>query len=142
MMVQHVRIARSTNRLDEVVAFYRDVLGFDVLSKFEDHNGFDGVMLGQSGDSMHFEFTREQGATAEHEASQEDLVVLYFNEADWTEAKRRIVTVGATVVTSHNPYWDRHGITTKDPDGYRVVLHRGPWKPTTTTGENQQSNAG
>jgi catechol 2,3-dioxygenase-like lactoylglutathione lyase family enzyme len=34
--VQHVRIARATNRLDDVVAFYRDILGLDVLSTFED----------------------------------------------------------------------------------------------------------
>jgi catechol 2,3-dioxygenase-like lactoylglutathione lyase family enzyme len=128
MKIQHVRVARSTNRLDEVTAFYRDVLGLEVLARFDDHDGFDGVMLGQSGDSVHFEFTRERGAIGKHEPSPEDLVVLYFDDAEWPEAERRIATAGVTVVVSHNPYWDRHGITIADPDGNRVVLHRGPWR--------------
>ena len=42
----HLRVARPTDDLDAVVRFYRDGLGFDVLSEFRDHAGFDGVMLG------------------------------------------------------------------------------------------------
>jgi len=129
MRVQHVRIARATNRLDEVAAFYRDVLGFEVLSRFADHEGFDGVMIGQLGDSMHFEFTRQQGTNVADQPSPEDLVVLYFDYAEWSEVEARIAIAGVAVVPSHNPYWDRHGITIEDPEGYRVVLHRGPWPP-------------
>ena len=39
-----IRIARPTDHLDEVVTFYRDGLGFEVLGSFEDHDGFDGVL--------------------------------------------------------------------------------------------------
>ena len=41
----HLRIARPSDDLDAVTRFYRDGLGFSVLSEFRDHDGFDGVML-------------------------------------------------------------------------------------------------
>lgn len=43
----HFRVARPTNRLKEVEAFYTKGLGFKVIGQFQDHDGFDGVMLGQ-----------------------------------------------------------------------------------------------
>ena len=42
----HLRVARPTDKLVEVVKFYKDGLGFEVLYQFTDHDGFDGVMLG------------------------------------------------------------------------------------------------
>lgn len=36
---------------------------------------------------------------------------------------------GFAPVPSVNPYWDRQGATFEDPDGYRVVLQNGEWKP-------------
>lgn len=128
-MHQHVRIARATTRLAEIAAFYRDVLGFEGLASFVDHAGFDGVMLGRRGDTVHFEFTCEAGASPEAMPSPETLVVLYYEEADWEAVHRNANARRVPTVRSHNPYWDRHGITIVDPDGYRIVLHRGPWRP-------------
>jgi hypothetical protein len=45
----HLRVARPTDNLVEVMKFYRDGLGFEVLYEFKDHDGFDGVMLGHKG---------------------------------------------------------------------------------------------
>lgn len=101
MKIQHVRIARSTSYLDEVVAFYPDVLDLDVLSKFDDHDGFDGVMLGQRGDSMHFEFTRQHGAIVEDRPSPENLIVLYFDEAQWTDLESNIAATGTKLVPTN-----------------------------------------
>src|SRR4051812_6630535 len=56
-----LRIARPTDDLAAVVAFYRDGLGFEVLSSFTGHDGFDGVMLGFAGAGYHLEFTRAAG---------------------------------------------------------------------------------
>jgi catechol 2,3-dioxygenase-like lactoylglutathione lyase family enzyme len=129
MRVQHVRIARATSRLAQVVAFYCDVLGLSLLASFTDHEGFDGAMVGQPQTAMHFEFTRERGVVVDRVPSSEDLVVLYFDEHDWVEITTRIAAAGIPVIPSHNPYWNRHGVTVQDPDGYRVVLHRGVWQP-------------
>ena len=41
----HLRVARPTDKLVEVVKFYKDGLGFEVLYQFTDHDRFDGVML-------------------------------------------------------------------------------------------------
>ena len=62
----HLRVARPSDDLDAVVRFYRDGLGFSVLSGFEGHDGFNGVMLGHPGASYHLEFTRKEG----HEAGR------------------------------------------------------------------------
>ena len=47
--VAQLRIARPTDKLDTVLAFYRDGLGLPVLGSFEGHAGFDGVFLGLPG---------------------------------------------------------------------------------------------
>jgi len=51
MTVAEIRIARPTDRLDEVVNFYRDGLGLPELYRFADHDGYDGAMLGLPGRS-------------------------------------------------------------------------------------------
>jgi len=52
-----VRFARQTARLDDVVVFYRDGLGLPELTRFADHDGYSGVMLGLPGTQAHLEFT-------------------------------------------------------------------------------------
>ena len=44
--VRQVRVARPTDRLEEVVAFYRDGLGLAELDRFQGHDGYSGIMLG------------------------------------------------------------------------------------------------
>ena len=47
--VPTLRIARPTDQLDDVARMYTEGLGFEVLGRFQDHDGFDGVMLGVPG---------------------------------------------------------------------------------------------
>ena len=42
-MHAHLRLARATDHLDEIVCFCRDGLGFEVVSELHDHEGFDGM---------------------------------------------------------------------------------------------------
>jgi hypothetical protein len=60
----HLRVARPSDNLTQVVQFYRDGLGFEVLYEFNDHDGFDGIMLGHKGAAYHLEFTRKRGHIA------------------------------------------------------------------------------
>ena len=60
-----LRVARDTERLDDLVSFYRDGLGLTEIGGFDDHDG----------------------------------------------------------------YWDEHGVTFEDPDGFRVVLVPERWDP-------------
>ena len=46
-----LRVVRPTDQMDAVVAFYRDGLGFPELTRFSDHDGFDGAILERSTDN-------------------------------------------------------------------------------------------
>ena len=126
-----LRVARPTDQLEEVVRFYSEGVGLEVLGSFEEHDGFDGVMLGLAGMPYHLEFTRKPGTVAGRAPTLDNLLVFYLSDAnDWNAAIKRMTDAGYRSVASFNPYWDRHGRTFEDPDGYRVVLHNGPWPPT------------
>ncbi|MBN9523278.1 VOC family protein [bacterium] len=124
----HLRVARPTDDLAAVVRFYRDGLGLDVLAEFRDHDGFDGVMLGRAGAAYHLEFTHQQGHPAGRAPTADDLLVFYLPDAAaWRAAADRMAAAGYDPVAAANPYWDRHGKTYEDPDGYRVVLQNAAW---------------
>ena len=124
----HLRVARPTDDLAAVVQFYRDALGLDVLYEFKDHEGFDGVMLGRKGAGYHLEFTRKAGHRAGKAPTEDNLLVFYLpDRAEWQRAIDRLAQHGYHPVPALNPYWDRHGKTFADPDGYRVVLQNAAW---------------
>jgi hypothetical protein len=123
-----VRIARPTDDIAALLPFYVDGLGFDVLGRFDDHEGFDGVMLGLAGAPYHIEFTHHRGHAVGRAPTRDHLLVLYLPDADaWTRAVARMQRAGFDPVASYNPYWDRLGKTFEDPDGYRVVLQQAAW---------------
>ena len=125
-----LRVARSTDHLEEVVRFYVEGLGLDQLGSFEDHEGFDGVMLGTPGAPYHLEFTHQRGHTVGRVRTKENLLVFYLpDEDEWTAAVDRMEAAGYQSGPSLNPYWDRYGRTFEDPDGYRVVLQNAAWPP-------------
>ena len=119
-----VRIARQSAHLDAVVAFYRDGLGLPEIARFEDHDGYTGVMLDLPGTSAHLEFTATEHIVRPL-AHVEDLLVLYVGSRQ--EVDRLVAQSSASPVPSANPYWDRVGVTLSDPDGFRVVLVAGSW---------------
>lgn len=124
----HLRVARATNDLEAVIRFYRDGLGLADLGSFRDHDGFDGVMLGQGNQQYHLEFTLQRDHPVAGAPTRENLLVFYLPEANsYCEAIERMRAHGYEPVASQNPYWDRGGATFEDPDGYRVVLYNGAW---------------
>lgn len=125
----HLRIARPTDNLPEIVRFYRDGLGFEIIGSFEDHDGFDGIMLGHPHLAYHLEFTHHRGHQVGGAPSKENLLVFYLPELDeWQRAVDRMVAHGYQPVASYNPYWDQRGKTFEDADGYRIVLEQAAWR--------------
>ena len=123
-----LRVARPTDQLEAVVRFYTEGLGLSRIDGFDDHVGFDGVMLGMPGAPYHLEFTRERGHPAGGAPSAEHLLVFYLpDEREWQAAVDRMQAAGYQPVASYNPYWERAGRTYADPDGYRVVLQNARW---------------
>lgn len=126
----NLRVARPTDHLEEVVRFYAVGLGLSRLDSFENHEGFDGVMLGIPGAGYHLEFTRKRGHEAGAAPTEDNLLVFYLpDRGEWQEAVDRMVAAGYPPVAAFNPYWDQAGRTFQDADGYRVVLQNAAWTP-------------
>ena len=121
--VAQIRIARPTDRLEAVAAFYRDGLGLPELSRFARHEGYDGVMLGLPGRTHHLEFTRHAGGSPCPAPSRDNLIVFYVPDAaHLVRARDRLERLGHRPVAPENPYWRDKGVTFEDPDGWRIVL--------------------
>jgi len=43
------RVARHTDSLENIVTFYTNILGLQVLGDFKDHDNYNGVYLGFPG---------------------------------------------------------------------------------------------
>lgn len=128
MKVQQLRVARPTDNLEAVLRFYQDGLGMELVASFEDHAGFDGVMLALPDAAYHLEFTHKRGHNVGRAPSQDHLLVFYLpDSAAWQAAIERMQAQGYAPVPSYNPYWDERGATFEDPDGYRVVFQHSAW---------------
>jgi catechol 2,3-dioxygenase-like lactoylglutathione lyase family enzyme len=112
MHPMQVHIARHTDRLEEVVHFYRDQLGLPERGRFEAHAGYDGVFIDLPGTHAHLEFTTggAHGAPPPH---PESLLVLYLGSWDVVRAAADRVTDAP--VAPANPYWAECGVTLADP---------------------------
>ncbi len=123
-----LRVARPTDNLQQITEMYVAGLGFELIGRFEDHDGFDGSIIGHVQHLYHLEFTHHRGTKVGQAPTQDNLLVFYIpDQADWQAACTRILNAGFQLVTSYNPYWDVVGKTFKDVDGYRVVLQNRDW---------------
>ena len=123
-----IRIARPTDNLAAVTHMYVNGLGFEILAQFENHNGFDGFILGHPDQSYQIEFTTQHGHSAGKAPTKDNLLVFYIPDQDeWQSLCDQVIKAGFLHVQSCNPYWDVRGRTFEDPDGYRVVLQNAAW---------------
>jgi catechol 2,3-dioxygenase-like lactoylglutathione lyase family enzyme len=119
MLAMKVRIARHTDRLEEVVAFYRDLIGLRQTGRFLDHEGYDGAFLEIPGTHSELEFT----AGGEHSAPvphPESVLVLYFDTR--AEVEAIVKRIGHPEVIPANPFWQKNATAFSDPDGYQILL--------------------
>jgi catechol 2,3-dioxygenase-like lactoylglutathione lyase family enzyme len=126
--VPTLRVARPTDDIDALLPFYVDGLGFQILTRFEGHQGFSGIVLGHPGQPYHLEFTHHAGHSVGRAPTQDNLLAIYLPQRlAWQAAVNAMMEAGFQPVPSYNPYWDEHGKTFEDPDGYRVVLVQRRW---------------
>lgn len=123
-----MRVARPTDNLVAIADMYATGLGLSVLAEFQDHQGFDGIVLGDPREPYHLEFTAQRGHRTGNAPSREHLLVFYIPDpSEWETECARMVSAGFRPVPSYNPYWEVHGRTFEDLDGYRVVLENAEW---------------
>ena len=122
--VVQVRVARPTRRLQELIKFYCEGLGLEVVGSFTAHAGYSGVMIGLPGSQYHLEFTEHEESREDYPPpSRDNLLVFYIPERAAVErVAARLAALGYAAVAPENPYWNERGVTIEDPDGWRVVL--------------------
>ncbi|MFF1989719.1 VOC family protein [Bacillus mycoides] len=117
------RIARPTDKFEAVIAFYEEGLGLKRIGEFNDHDGYDGVMVGLPDEEFHLEFTRHIDGSPCPAPTKDNLLVFYIKECNEIEkVSKRLHAMGYDEVDPENPYWKEKGITIEDPDGWRIVL--------------------
>ena len=123
-----LRVARPPDRLAAIAEMYATGLDFTVLAQFEDHDGFDGIILGHPQQPYHLEFTTQRGHHVGTAPTQDHLLVFYLpDQNEWEASCARMLAAGFRRVPSYNPYWEVQGQTFEDLDGYRVVLQNAAW---------------
>lgn len=116
------RIARHTNDLEQIKTFYIDILGFELLGGFENHNGYDGIFIGKSNENWHLEFTKSNEIVL-FDFNEDDILVFYPNtkmEFDFIMDKIELKRI--EFLKAKNPYWNENGKMILDPDGYRIII--------------------
>ena len=117
-----LRCARHTNDLKSITDFYTEILGLELLFSFENHNGYNGIFLGKSGQSWHLEFT-SSATQAVHTFDEEDLLVFYpTDQEEYNQIINRIDLNGIKKEKPVNPFWIENGVMIKDPDGFGVIV--------------------
>ncbi|WP_026729842.1 VOC family protein [Flavobacterium denitrificans] len=117
-----LRVARHTDDLKKIEDFYVNVLGFELLGEFQNHNNYNGIFIGKSGLDWHFEFTQST-TKAKHIFDDDDVIVLYPKSiVDYNELIHKFESLNVSTITAANPFWNVNGKMIQDPDGYRIVI--------------------
>jgi len=117
-----LRVARHTVSLQPIIAFYTELLGFEIMGGFTNHNNYDGVFIVIAGAGWHLEFTVSNDPPV-HTVDEDDLLVFYADNYEaYIDLLKRAAALEVPEVNPKNPYWLANGTTLVDPDGYRIVV--------------------
>lgn len=117
-----LRVARHTDDLEKIKTFYINVLGFELLGSFENHDNYDGIFIGKPNLDWHFEFTKSD-KKAQHFSDEDDSIVLYPETISYyNKLISNLVKYNISTIASSNPYWNENGKMFLDPDGFRIII--------------------
>ena len=101
-----LRFARHTNNLEKIKSFYIDILGFDLLGSFENHDNYDGIFVGKPNLDWHLEFTKSN-EIVNFNFNEEDYLVFYPEDQDkYQTIIERISENNIEFIKSKNLYWN------------------------------------
>lgn len=126
-----LRIARPTRDMAAAERFWVEGVGLDVQWRTANPTGEGDrlLMVGLPGASWHLEILNDPASAAMHPPGPEDLLVVYLNGPVPAALVERVTSAGGIRTAARNPYWDRYGISFRDPDGYLFVLCERDWRP-------------
>ncbi|MUK88892.1 VOC family protein [Ornithinibacillus sp. L9] len=118
-----IRVARPTDKFDQVISFYEKGVGLPRIGDFEGHRGFTGVIFGLPDSSYQLEITKHVDGSPCPAPTKDNLLVFYIpSKEELDHVAKRLSLMGYFEVEPENHYWKEKGITIEDPDGWRIVL--------------------
>ncbi|KAF7588864.1 hypothetical protein BBP40_005082 [Aspergillus hancockii] len=128
----HIRIARPCRNFTAAERFYVNGLGLKVLWRsgpaHDVEGGHELLMLGWPDAAWHLELVLDGEGRNAPGPTEEDLLVIYVDGAIEPGVVERLVEAGGERVRHSNEYWEKWGVTVKDPDGYLLVLCQRGWR--------------
>ena len=119
-----MRVARPTNDIEQVVIFWSQVVGLKVLSRFVNHDGYDGAILGYPYTGWELEVTHHSSGMPLPAPTDEDIIALYLNRDEADKIIDRLCRAGHPQMKHPNPYWQAMGASVHtDPDGYTLIVY-------------------
>ncbi|AXG73493.1 VOC family protein [Flavobacterium arcticum] len=116
------RVARHTNNLDKIIAFYTNILDLEILGSFNNHDNYDGVFIGLKDMSWHLEFTKSD-EIVNHKFNDDDILVFYpETDISYSMIIENINIYQIKKLNPKNPYWNLNGILIQDPDGFNIII--------------------
>jgi catechol 2,3-dioxygenase-like lactoylglutathione lyase family enzyme len=115
------RHARHTTDLKLIQTFYQDILGLELLSSFNDHDGYDGIFLGKQNADWHLEFTTSD-EEPQHTNDEDDCLVFYVSANEQQIIRQRCHNTNISILKAKNPYWNSNCLVIHDPDDYTVIV--------------------
>ena len=116
------RIARHTNKIEEISEFYTKIIGLEILGNFKNHYNYDGIFIGKPHKDWHLEFTTTH-EEVNHQFDEDDCLVFYpESQYEYDAIIERLEINQIEIIISKNPYWNTNGISIKDPDGFVVII--------------------
>ena len=118
------RYARHTQKIESLIYFYTSVLNFEVLGKFEKHDGYDGVFLGIKGENWHLEFTQSEEKPISKFDEDDALVFYPESQKSFDEILGNIKKFEVPLLEPKNPYWRDKGVCFEDCDHYKIIVSK------------------
>ncbi|MGY5354794.1 VOC family protein [Wenyingzhuangia sp. IMCC45467] len=116
------RAARHTNNLEVISNFYVNILNLEILGSFKNHNGYDGVFIGEKECDWHLEFTVSK-SKPQNTFDEDDLFVFYpQSKKEYAQILKNIQQNNISLNIAKNPYWAKNGVLIQDPDGYNIII--------------------
>lgn len=118
------RYARHTQKIESLIYFYTSVLNFEILGKFENHDGYDGIFLGIKGENWHLEFTQNEEKPQSHFDEDDALVFYTKTQESYDEILENLKKFEVPLLEPKNPYWRDKGVCFEDCDHYKIIISK------------------
>lgn len=118
------RCARHTQKIESLIYFYTSVLNFEILGKFENHDGYDGVFLGIKGENWHLEFTQNTKKPLSKFDEDDALVFYPKTQESYDGILENLKKFEVPILQPKNPYWRDKGICFEDCDYYKIIISK------------------